>query len=222
MTRRYMFSVSRLIFAGLLVGLGAGTLACLGALQYLRPDLPDVATLRDVDLQVPLRIYSRDGLLIAQFGEQRRIPLNLEQIPQKLIAAILAAEDDRFFEHNGVDYQGLIRAIGRNLMSGEMGEGGSTITMQLTRGIFLTPEKTYRRKLLEIFLTLRIEQLFTKQEILTLYLNRIFLGQRAYGVGAAAEVYFGKTMDQLSIAEMALIAGLPQRPSRDSSGAHTF
>lgn len=216
MTRRYMFSVSRLIFAGLLVGLGAGTLACLGALQYLRPDLPDVATLRDVDLQVPLRIYSRDGLLIAQFGEQRRIPLNLEQIPQKLIAAILAAEDDRFFEHNGVDYQGLIRAIGRNLMSGEMGEGGSTITMQLTRGIFLTPEKTYRRKLLEIFLTLRIEQLFTKQEILTLYLNRIFLGQRAYGVGAAAEVYFGKTMDQLSIAEMALIAGLPQRPSRDN------
>lgn len=220
MTRRYKFSVSRLLLAGLLVGLGAGTLACLGALQYLRPDLPDVATLRDVDLQVPLRIYSRDGLLIAQFGEQRRIPLNLEQIPQRLIDAILAAEDDRFFEHNGVDYQGLVRAIGRNLMSGDMGEGGSTITMQLTRGIFLTPEKTYRRKLLEIFLTLRIEQLFSKQEILTLYLNRIFLGQRAYGVGAAAEVYFGKSMDQLSLAEMALIAGLPQRPSRDNPVAN--
>lgn len=220
MTRRYKFSLSRLLLAGLVVGLGAGTLACVGALQYLRPDLPDVATLRDVDLQVPLRIYSRDGLLIAQFGEQRRIPLNLDQIPQRLIDAILAAEDDRFFEHNGVDYQGLVRAIGRNLMSGDMGEGGSTITMQLTRGIFLTPEKTYRRKLLEIFLTLRIEQLFTKQEILTLYLNRIFLGQRAYGVGAAAEVYFGKTMDQLSLAEMALIAGLPQRPSRDNPVAN--
>jgi penicillin-binding protein 1A len=219
-TRRYKFSVSRLVLAGLLLGLGAGTLACLGALQYLRPDLPDVATLRDVDLQVPLRIYSRDGLLIAQFGEQRRIPLNLQQIPQRLIDAILAAEDDRFFEHNGVDYQGLARAIGKNLVSGDMGEGGSTITMQLTRGIFLTPEKTYRRKLIEIFLTLRIEQLFSKQEILTLYLNRIFLGQRAYGVGAAAEVYFGKTMDQLSLAEMALIAGLPQRPSRDNPVAN--
>lgn len=220
MTRRYKFSISRLLLAGLLLGLGTGALACIGALQYLRPDLPDVATLRDVDLQVPLRIYSRDGLLIAQFGEQRRIPLNLEQIPQRLIDAILAAEDDRFFEHNGVDYQGLARAMGRNLMSGDMGEGGSTITMQLTRGIFLTPEKTYRRKLVEIFLTLRIEQLFSKQEILALYLNRIFLGQRAYGVGAAAEVYFGKTMDQLSLAEMALIAGLPQRPSRDNPVAN--
>jgi penicillin-binding protein 1A len=219
-TRRYKFSIPRLLFAGLLLGLGGGALACLGALQYLRPDLPDVATLRDVDLQVPLRIYSRDGLLIAQFGEQRRIPLNLGQIPQRLVDAILAAEDDRFFEHNGVDYQGLARAMGRNLMSGDMGEGGSTITMQLTRGIFLTPEKTYRRKLVEIFLTLRIEQLFSKQEILTLYLNRIFLGQRAYGVGAAAEVYFGKTMDQLSLAEMALIAGLPQRPSRDNPVAN--
>jgi penicillin-binding protein 1A len=218
--QRYKMTVPRLVLAVVLLGAGGGTLACLGALQYLRPDFPDVATLRDVDLQVPLRIYSRDGLLIAQFGEQRRIPLKLEQIPQHLIDAILAAEDDRFFEHNGVDYQGLVRAIGRNVMSGDMGEGGSTITMQLTRGIFLTPEKTYRRKLVEIFLTLRIEQLFSKQEILALYLNRIFLGQRAYGVGAAAEVYFGKTMDQLSLAEMALIAGLPQRPSRDNPVAN--
>jgi len=218
--QRYKMTVPRLLLAAVLLGGGAGIMACLGALQYLRPDLPDVATLRDVDLQVPLRIYSRDGLLMAQFGEQRRIPLKLEQIPQHLVDAILAAEDDRFFEHNGVDYQGLIRAVGKNLMSGDMGEGGSTITMQLTRGIFLTPEKTYRRKLVEIFLTLRIEQLFSKQEILTLYLNRIFLGQRAYGVGAAAEVYFGKTMDQLSLAEMALIAGLPQRPSRDNPVAN--
>ncbi len=220
MTRRYKFSVLRLSLASLLLGLGAVALGCLGAYQYLRPELPEVAALRDVELQVPLRIYSRDGLLIAQFGEQRRIPLTLQQIPQRLIDAILAAEDDRFFEHHGVDYPGLIRAISRNVMSGDMGEGGSTITMQLTRGIFLTPEKTYRRKLLEIFLTLRIEQLFSKQEILTLYLNRIFLGQRAYGVGAAAEVYFGKTMDQLNLAELALIAGLPQRPSRDNPVAN--
>ncbi len=210
----------RLALATVLLGLGAVLLACLGAYQYLQPELPEVATLRDVELQVPLRVYSRDGLLIAQFGEQRRIPLTLQEIPQQLVNAILAAEDDRFFEHHGVDYPGLVRAIGKNLMSGGMGEGGSTITMQLTRGIFLTPEKTYRRKLLEIFLTLRLERQFTKQEILTLYLNRIFLGQRAYGVGAAAEVYFGKTIDELDLAEMALIAGLPQRPSRDNPVAN--
>lgn len=195
-------------------------LACLGAYQYLRPDLPDVATLRQVELQVPLRVYSRDGLLIAQFGEQRRIPLTLDEIPPQLVNAVLAAEDDRFFAHHGVDYPGLLRATVRHLLSGDMAEGGSTITMQLTRGIFLTPEKTYRRKLAEIFLTLRIEQQFTKEEILTLYLNRIFLGQRAYGVGAAAEVYFGKTIDQLDLAELALIAGLPQRPSRDNPVAN--
>lgn len=220
MTRHYKFSAPRLVLAILLLAGGGVLLACIGAYQYLRPDLPDVASLRDVELQVPLRVYSRDGLLIAQFGEQRRIPLTLEEIPPLLVNAVLAAEDDRFFAHHGVDYPGLLRATARHLMSGDMAEGGSTITMQLTRGIFLTPEKTYRRKLLEIFLTLRIEQQFTKQEILTLYLNRIFLGQRAYGVGAAAEVYFGKTMDQLELAEIALIAGLPQRPSRDNPVAN--
>lgn len=220
MTQRYKFSAIRLSFAILLLGSGAVLLACLGAYQYLRPDLPDVAALRQVELQVPLRVYSRDGLLIAQFGEQRRIPLTLKEIPPQLVNAVLAAEDDRFFAHHGVDYPGLMRATLRHLMSGDMAEGGSTITMQLTRGIFLTPEKTYRRKLAEIFLTLRIEQQFTKEEILTLYLNRIFLGQRAYGVGAAAEVYFGKTIDELELAEIALIAGLPQRPSRDNPVAN--
>ncbi len=220
MTRLYKFSAPRLALAILFIGGGFVLLACIGAYQYLRPDLPDVASLREVELQVPLRVYSRDGLLIAQFGEQRRIPLTLEEIPPQMVNAVLAAEDDRFFAHHGVDYPGLLRATARHLMSGDMAEGGSTITMQLTRGIFLTPEKTYRRKLLEIFLTLRIEQQFTKQEILTLYLNRIFLGQRAYGVGAAAEVYFGKTMEQLDLAEIALIAGLPQRPSRDNPVAN--
>lgn len=220
MNRPYVFSPLRVLLACLCLGVGAVVLAVLGAYQYLRPELPDVATLRDVKLQVPLRVYSRDGHLIAQFGEQRRIPLAFDAIPTRLVDAVLSAEDDRFFEHSGVDYPGLLRATVRHFMSGEMAEGGSTVTMQLTRGIFLTPEKTYRRKLLEIFLTLRIEQQFTKQEILTLYLNQIFLGQRAYGVGAAAEVYFGKTVDQLTVAEMALIAGLPQAPSRDNPVAN--
>jgi penicillin-binding protein 1A len=165
-------------------------------------------------------VYSRDGRLIAQFGEQRRIPLPFDAIPQQMVNAVLAAEDDNFFQHSGVDYPGLLRAVIRHLLSGEKGEGGSTITMQLTRGIFLSPEKSYRRKLLEIFLTLRIEQQFSKQEILTLYLNKMFLGQRAYGVGAAAEVYFGKTVSQLTLPEIALIAGTFRLPSRDNPVAN--
>jgi penicillin-binding protein 1A len=143
-----------------------------------------------------------------------------EAIPPTLIHAVLAAEDDRFFQHNGVDYPGLARATIRHLLSGKKSEGGSTITMQLTRGVFLSPEKSYRRKLSEIFLTLRIEQQFSKEEILTLYLNKSFLGQRAYGIGAAAEVYFGKTVDQLTIPEIALIAGTFRLPSRDNPVAN--
>jgi penicillin-binding protein 1A len=199
---------------------GAAVLGLCGAYQYLHASLPDVAAIRDIRLQVPLRVYSRDGKLIAQFGEQRRIPLPFEAIPQQMVNAVLAAEDDNFFEHSGVDYPGLARAVVRHLLSGEKAEGGSTITMQLTRGIFLSPEKSYRRKMLEIFLTLRIEQQFTKSEILTLYLNKSFLGQRAYGVGAAAEVYFGKTVSQLTLPEIALIAGTFRLPSRDNPVAN--
>jgi penicillin-binding protein 1A len=214
--RRYIQSPLRLLAAAALGVTGAIALALAGAYQYLKPALPDVAAIRDIQLQVPMRVYSRDGRLIDQFGEQRRIPLSFEQIPAQMVNAVLAAEDDGFFEHRGVDYAGLTRATIRHLMSGEKSEGGSTITMQLTRGIFLSPEKSYRRKLLEIFLTLRIEQQFTKQEILTLYLNKMFLGQRAYGIGAAAEVYFGKTIDQLTLPEIALIAGTFRSPSRDN------
>jgi penicillin-binding protein 1A len=219
-TQPYIFTRWRIVGAlcvSLVVGLG---LAVAGAQEYLEPDLPDVAALRDVRLQVPLRIYSRDGRLMGQFGETRRLPLPIEAIPQSLIQAILAAEDDRFFQHSGVDYPGLARAILRTLMSGRKSEGGSTITMQLTRGVFLSPEKSYRRKLSEIFLTLRIERQFSKEEILTLYLNKSFLGQRAYGVGAAADVYFGKTVDQLTIPEIALIAGTFRLPSRDNPVAN--
>ncbi|HEY0684397.1 MAG TPA: penicillin-binding protein 1A [Steroidobacter sp.] len=218
--RRYLKSPLRLILAGLLGVTGAGVLGLLGAYQYLRPSLPDVSTIKDIRLQVPLRVFSRDGRLIAQFGEQRRIPLSFEDIPGQMINAVLAAEDDRFFQHGGVDYPGLLRAVVRHLLSGNKAEGGSTITMQLARGVFLSPEKSYRRKMVEIFTTLRIEQELTKQEILALYLNKSFLGQRAYGIGAAAEVYFGKTVEQLSLPEIALIAGTFRLPSRDNPVAN--
>jgi penicillin-binding protein 1A len=214
--RRYLPISLRYALACAVILGGAGVLGLLGAYQYLKAALPDVAAVKDIRVLAPLRIYSRDGKLIQQFGEQRRIPLSFDAIPNQVVNAVLAAEDDRFFQHSGVDYPGLLRAVVRHLISGEKGEGGSTITMQLTRGIFLTPEKSYRRKFLEIFLTLRIEQELTKQEILTLYLNKSYLGQRAYGVGAAAEVYFGKTVSQLTLSEIALIAGTFRLPSRDN------
>ncbi len=218
--RRYLKSPLRLILAGVLGVTGAAVLGLLGCYQYLRPGLPDVSAIKDIRLQVPLRVFSRDGRLIAQFGEQRRIPLSFEAIPGQMINAVLAAEDDRFFQHGGVDYPGLARAVIRHLLSGNKAEGGSTITMQLARGVFLSPEKSYRRKMVEIFTTLRIEQELTKQEILALYLNKMFLGQRAYGIGAAAEVYFGKNVDQLSLPEIALIAGTFRLPSRDNPVAN--
>lgn len=204
--------------AGSLLLLAFVGYAALSAYVYLMPALPDVATLRDVRLQVPLRVYSRDGRLISQIGEYRRIPVSYEEIPPTLVQAILAAEDDRFFDHHGVDYAGLTRAVANYMIYGMHSQagGGGTITMQLARNIFFTPERSWRRKLSEIFVAFRIESSFSKQEILTLYLNKIFLGQRAYGVAAAAEVYFGKRLDELSLADTATIAGLPQLPSRDN------
>jgi penicillin-binding protein 1A len=199
--------------AGFLLVACVLVLAPIGAYYYLAPTLPDVATLRDVHLQVPLRVYTRDGRLIAQIGEQRRVPVSFEQIPKKLIEAFLAAEDNQFFEHSGIDLAGLLRAVYVSATTHEAKQGGSTITMQLARNMFLTPEKQIRRKLREIFLARRIESTFSKQEILTLYLNKIFLGNRSYGVAAAAEVYFGKPLADLSLAEMATIAGLPKAPS---------
>ncbi|HXQ63922.1 MAG TPA: penicillin-binding protein 1A [Steroidobacteraceae bacterium] len=192
---------------------GAILLAGLATYYYLAPTLPEVAALRDVRLQVPLRIYTRDGRLLAQIGEQRRVPVRFEDVPRRLVNAFLAAEDDRFFSHGGIDTLGLLRALIVTAATGEARQGGSTITMQLARNMFLTPEKQLRRKLREIFLALRIESEFSKQEILTLYLNKIFLGERAYGVAAAAEVYYGKALSELSLAETATIAALPKAPS---------
>src|SRR3981189_486496 len=183
------------------------------AYVYLKPALPDVDSLRDVQLQVPLRVYTRDGKLLAAIGEQRRIPVRYEQIPKKLIQAFLATEDDRFFRHHGVDWQGILRAAVANLKAGGIRQGASTITMQVSRDMFLTPRRDMKRKMSEIYISLLMEAEFTKEEIFSLYVNKIFLGQRAYGVGAAAEVYFGKGLDQLSLAETATLAGIPTAPS---------
>ena len=190
------------------------TLIAAGVIYFfLAPKLPDTNTLKETQLQIPLRIFSSEGLLMAEFGEKRRIPVEYNDIPKPLVEAFLAAEDDRFYQHPGVDYQGIIRAAYSLLLTGEKSQGGSTITMQVARNFFLSNEKTYLRKLNEIILALEIEKVLSKEEILALYLNKIYLGSRAYGVGAAANVYYGKPLDQLSLAEMAMIAGLPKAPS---------
>jgi penicillin-binding protein 1A len=211
-----MKSFSRLLRYLVLFLFGAsilGAAGLYGVYLYLEPKLPSIDTLKDVQLQVPLRIYSSDQLLIAEFGEKRREPLQYDQIPEQMIQAFLAAEDDRFFEHPGVDYQGILRAAFQLLLTGERRQGGSTITMQVARNFFLSSKKTYTRKLNEIFLALKIERMLSKQEILELYLNKIYLGHRAYGVGAAALVYYGRTVDKLKLPEIAMIAGLPKAPS---------
>lgn len=180
---------------------------------HIEANLPPVDMLRDVQLQVPLKIYSADGKLIAEYGEKRRTPLTLSQIPKQLKDAVIATEDHRFYKHPGVDLRGLMRALVNLVSKGTKEQGGSTITMQVARNFFLTRTKTYTRKLNEILLALKIEQELTKDEILELYLNKIYFGKRAYGVAAAAEVYYGTTVDKLTLAQMAMLAGLPQAPS---------
>jgi len=194
----------------------AGLIVLIAAYFYIAPQLPPIDRLKDVQLQVPLRVFSADGDLIAEFGEQRRKPIGYQELPQTVIDAILATEDDRFFEHPGVDYQGLLRAAVELIRTGQKRQGGSTITMQVARNFFLSTEKTYLRKLTEIFLALKIERHLSKQEILELYLNKIYFGQRAYGVGAAAAVYYGLPIDELSLAQVATIAGLPKAPSTNN------
>ena len=191
-----------------------GLAAVTAAYFYIAPQLPSVEVLRDVRFQVPLQVYTNSGQLVAEYGTKKRDPLKYEQIPDKVIKAFLAAEDDRFFEHPGVDYQGLLRAAGLLVVTGEKSQGGSTITMQVARNFFLSSEKTFLRKFSEILLSLKIEDELSKEQILELYLNQIYLGNRAYGVGSAAQVYYGKPLDQLSTAQIAMIAGLPKAPSR--------
>ncbi|MEM9384220.1 MAG: penicillin-binding protein 1A [Pseudomonadota bacterium] len=188
-------------------------LAAAAAYMFVAESLPDVDTLKSVQLEAPMRVYSRDGLLIGEFGEKRRIPVSYEQLPQQVIDAFVAAEDDRFFEHPGVDYQGLARAVLVLARTGRGSQGGSTITMQVARNYLLTLRHSYVRKVREIFIALNMERVLSKQEILTLYLNKIFFGQRAYGVAAAAEVYFGKQLHELRLDEIAILAGIPKAPS---------
>lgn len=191
-----------------------GILLISGSLYlYLSPKLPSVETLRKVKLQTPLRIYSQDSQLIGEFGEKRRTPITFSDIPPLYVKALLSAEDDRFYSHGGVDIAGLLRAASQLITSGEIRTGGSTITMQVARNFFLTRKQTFTRKFNEILLALRIEDDLSKDEILTLYANKIYQGNRAYGIDAAANVYYGKPIQKLSLAQLAMIAGLPKAPS---------
>ncbi|WP_130619764.1 penicillin-binding protein 1A [Dyella amyloliquefaciens] len=199
-----------LAFTGLLLGVAA-----IGVAYWLiSPRLPSVAVLKDYHMQVPLRVLSADGKLIASFGETRRIPVGIGEVPERLKHAVLAAEDASFYQHPGVDWHGIARAGWHVVVSGgDKGPGGSTITQQVARNFFLSPEKLYSRKLTEIFIALRMESELTKDQILELYLNKMFLGHRSYGVAAAASFYYGKTLDQLSVAECATLASTFQLPS---------
>ena len=180
---------------------------------HLKSSLPSVESLKTVELQQPMQIYTADGKLIGEVGEQRRIPVKLENVPQRLQDAFLATEDSRFYDHHGLDPIGIARAIYVAVSNGGASQGASTITQQLARNFFLTPEKKLIRKIREAVLAVEIENALSKQEILELYLNKIFLGYRSYGVAAAAQTYFGKNLDELTLSEMAVIAGLPKAPS---------
>ncbi|WP_048614948.1 penicillin-binding protein 1A [Vibrio coralliirubri] len=199
------------IFTLICMILGVSTI--FGFYYYVKPELPDVATLRDVELQTPMQVFSQDGKLISQFGEKRRNPVTYDEIPRHLVEALIATEDSRFYEHPGIDPIGITRAALVVAMSGSAKQGASTITQQLARNFFLSNEKKIMRKIKEIFIAIHIEQLLSKEEIMELYVNKIFLGHRSYGFGAAARVYFGKDLPDLTLSEIATLAGMPKAPS---------
>jgi penicillin-binding protein 1A len=184
-----------------------------GAYLYLSPSLPDADSLTDIKLQIPLRIYSADGKLLGEFGEKKRTPVKIKDVPLQLINAFLAAEDDRFYKHKGFSTRGFSRGVWQAISGSSTQSGGSTITMQVIKNYLLSSERTIIRKLKELFLSVQIERILTKDQILELYLNKIFLGHQAYGIAAAAQVYYGKSLEELDLAEMAVIAGLPKAPS---------
>ena len=187
-----------------------------GLYLYLSPQLPEESALRNITLRTPMRVLSRDGALIGQFGEQKRKPLRYEEIPQSFIDALLAAEDDGFFDHHGIEPLSLLRAVSELILTGRKGSGGSTLTMQVARNYFLTLDQTFLRKFTEILLAFEIEARFSKEEIFELYVNRVFLGHRAYGFEAAAETYYGKPLAELNLAQHAMLAGVPKAPSRNN------
>ncbi|HNI82123.1 MAG TPA: transglycosylase domain-containing protein, partial [Rhodocyclaceae bacterium] len=194
-----------------LVVLGIAVLAL--AVAFAWPTLPSLEALTDYHPKIPLRVYTADGALIGEYGDERRAFIHIQDVPPVLKNAILAAEDDRFYQHSGVDLLGILRAAGTNIVTGSKRQGSSTITMQVARNFFLTREKTYSRKLYEILLAFKIEQNLTKDQILEVYINQIFLGRRAYGFAVAAHTYFGKSIRDLNIPEAAMLAGLPKAPS---------
>jgi penicillin-binding protein 1A len=196
-----------------LLGTGGFLVVATCLYLYLSPKLPSVEELKEIELQIPLRIYSQDLKVIAEFGEKKRSPVSFDEIPQSMIDAFLAAEDDSFFEHRGIVVSGLLRAAVELVTTGSIRSGGSTITMQVARNFFLSNRQEFTRKFNEILLAFKIEEELSKEEILSLYTNKIYMGNRAYGVGAAAHVYYGKDLDELSIAQIAMIAGLPKAPS---------
>jgi len=212
--KRRLLRAALLLAGGAMLG-GIGTAAgIIGAYYFVEPGLPKAETIRDIPLQIPLRIFSRDGYLISEIGERRRILIEFDDLPPHVVQAFIAAEDRRFFEHPGIDYQGILRAFVRLLGSGEISGGGSTLTQQLARDYFLTREQLFTRKLREAFLAYKIEQEFTKEQIMALFLNKMFFGQRAYGVAAAAQVYFNKDLAEINAAEAATLAGVLPAPSR--------
>ncbi|MCK9237807.1 MAG: transglycosylase domain-containing protein, partial [Thiopseudomonas sp.] len=202
------------VIALIIATICGAVLSLTGAYLYLSPNLPSVDSLRTVELQIPLRVYSSESMLIEEFGEMRRTPIPFADVPQDFIHALLSAEDDNFANHYGVDPGSLMRAAAQILKSGRIQTGGSTITMQVAKNFFLTSERSFSRKANEILLALQIERELSKEEILELYVNKIYLGNRAYGIEAAANIYYGKSIQELSLAQMAMIAGLPKAPSR--------
>ncbi len=203
----------KIIFATIFSVICGTVLSLAGVYLYLSPNQPSVESLRSVELQIPLRIYSADSTLIAEFGEMRRNPIAFNQVPSDFINALLSAEDDNFANHYGVDFGSLLRAAAQILKTGTIQTGGSTITMQVAKNYFLSSERSFSRKANEILLALQIERELSKDEILELYINKIYLGNRAYGIEAAANIYYGKSINELTLAQLAMIAGLPKAPS---------
>ena len=218
--RRFFTRLLKWAFLFCVILFIAAATAIVGAYSYFSQDLPQIKSLTDYKPPLITTVFSSDNRKIAEFYRQRRIILKLNEMPEQLINAFISAEDSRFYQHQGIDLLSITRAFMKNIEAGTIVQGGSTITQQVTRSFFLTPERSYTRKIKEAILAYRINKRFSKKQVLYLYLNQIYLGHGAYGVEAASENYFGKPVKELNLAECAILAGLPQAPSRDSPFRH--